>query len=35
MTNREYYVCGWIFGRITRADGGSNIGGTFNITIDI
>lgn len=33
MTNREYFVMGWIFGAITRADGGSNIGGDVTLAV--
>lgn len=33
MTNRQYFVMGWIFGAITRADGGSNIGGDVTLAV--
>lgn len=33
MTTREYYVMGWIFGAITRADGGSSIGGDVTLAV--
>lgn len=33
MTTREYFVMGWIFGAITRADGGSNIGGDVTLAV--
>lgn len=33
MTTREYFVMGWIFGVITRADGGSNIGGDVTLAV--
>lgn len=33
MTNREYFVMGWIFGTVTRADNGSNIGGDAALAV--